>query len=506
MADETIRDVVVRIRIDVEDAKIRAPETSAASKSVDDFRRQANAATSEISGGFVEVSDTAETMGVKIQEAGLRTGEGLKQAGEGAFTLARGIAFLSSSSEEDFRKMVQNVAQVQGAFDVFKGGVDTIKGITEAAPGVVAAFGQLAVAFGPVGLAITGVTVAVGALVAAWQFFDDAPDDVESTVDKVRELKQALAETREEARFDLIARSIGTTAGISSQLLATLEGSEARSNFLGRQQRSLQGQASALRRERLTGPVIRNTDDALAAARVEDPLGSSADQQARAAELLEQSIQRSRAEAAVRQELVRVEQRIAAERQRIADTHVKSLEAQRESLRVAKEQVDVEKGRNRTLREIVGGLSSAEFAELQGFASKRGRGETLTREEAARASQLLQGAGGSRELLAGIDVERGRERGALGVVGDITGREFTGPGSALDDARRRLADIQGVLGEARDTEEEISREIERFTRERQRQAEQQIRILQETIQHLGREQRRLDRLENELQVMQQTGS
>jgi hypothetical protein len=67
----------------------------------------------------------------KVAKAGIRVGDSLKNAGEGAFTLARGIAFLSADSEKELQQIIKNVAMVQGAFDIFKGGFEVTKGLTE---------------------------------------------------------------------------------------------------------------------------------------------------------------------------------------------------------------------------------------------------------------------------------------------------------------------------------------------------------------------------------------
>lgn len=48
------------------------------------------------------------------------------KAGDAAFTTARGMAFLFTSTDDGFQKMVTNLAAVQGGFDIFRGGIEVL--------------------------------------------------------------------------------------------------------------------------------------------------------------------------------------------------------------------------------------------------------------------------------------------------------------------------------------------------------------------------------------------
>src|SRR5690606_25848620 len=62
----------------------------------------------------------------RVEQANLKALQSYQQVATGAFELARGMAFLGASSEKDLRVMIQAIAKVQGAFDIFRGGTDVV--------------------------------------------------------------------------------------------------------------------------------------------------------------------------------------------------------------------------------------------------------------------------------------------------------------------------------------------------------------------------------------------
>jgi len=145
MAD-VIRDVVVRIGVEQKTDRIKTPDFKDATKSADKFTDAVEKSLESLGKTFEEVTSdldkldkeiadttpTTQQWGQTVSDESLKVGEGLKAATEGAFTLARGVAFMAASNEEDFQKVVQNIAMVQGGFDAFKGSIEMIKGITDA--------------------------------------------------------------------------------------------------------------------------------------------------------------------------------------------------------------------------------------------------------------------------------------------------------------------------------------------------------------------------------------
>lgn len=142
MAD-VIRDVVIRIALQQVETKLKPPEIAPTAKAVETINkkieetsiafRMGQKASVDFAGSlrkhYEEAAARAEGFRVKSQAEMLKVGESMSRAGQGAFTLARGIAFMGTSSDEDFQRMIQTVAKVQGGFDLFRGSIETIKGI-----------------------------------------------------------------------------------------------------------------------------------------------------------------------------------------------------------------------------------------------------------------------------------------------------------------------------------------------------------------------------------------
>jgi len=136
MAD-TIRDVTIRISLkQVTGEKLRVPDLQAteqaakkAADSMDQVAKAAEGVKESTKVAADEIKRLRELDEAKLKAIGV--GDSFKAAGEGAFTLARGAAFLFSSTDEGFQKMLTNVAKVQGGFDLFKGSFETVKGLTE---------------------------------------------------------------------------------------------------------------------------------------------------------------------------------------------------------------------------------------------------------------------------------------------------------------------------------------------------------------------------------------
>lgn len=186
---------MVRLNIEQTQAALKAPDISVALDAVNAYRDASREAGQAAAEALQQPARVVQETGKKltqssegIADANMKTLESFKAAGEGAFTLARGIAFLSASSEKDFQRTLQAIARVQGAFDAFKGGIETIKGVVEAtkvltaytqtlavaqtaqataATTATAAQTALSVAMGPVGIAIGATAAAVGLLALA---------------------------------------------------------------------------------------------------------------------------------------------------------------------------------------------------------------------------------------------------------------------------------------------------------------------------------------------------
>ncbi|MEX2169512.1 MAG: hypothetical protein WD851_09375 [Pirellulales bacterium] len=205
-----IRDAVIRIGLQQIDAQLKAPDITPITAAQDEIRKQVEgltAAHSELQQKQQEQVKAAqqalqaqsaeqEKHTATVTEANLRAFESFKKVGEGAFTAARGIALLSSNSDEDLQKMIRSIAAVQGAFDVFKGTTDVVQGgiqaykeFPEAIQAVTTAQIALNVAMkaNPVGIAVGAVTAAIGLSVLAWSQWGDAAEAASAKAQKAAE-------------------------------------------------------------------------------------------------------------------------------------------------------------------------------------------------------------------------------------------------------------------------------------------------------------------------------
>lgn len=146
MAGETIREVVIKIRLEQQNANLEVPDFSAHKQAVTELeaatRKSAEsqataidrvtAAHDEARGAADKAMREAVLKQAAAANAAVQLGDKVKAAGEGFLTAARGVAFLAASSEEDLAKMVRTIGAVQGGFDMFKGSVETLKGVRDA--------------------------------------------------------------------------------------------------------------------------------------------------------------------------------------------------------------------------------------------------------------------------------------------------------------------------------------------------------------------------------------
>lgn len=159
---DAVRNVVLRVSLEHVNTTPKV-NTEPAQKAMDDLEKKSKEAQEKIEAATKAAAEQA----AKAGEQAISVGENLKTAGEGAFTLARGVAFLSSESDEDFKEMLENVAKVQGAFDLFKGSIEVIAGTTKALQAYRAASAAAAAADAARATATSAATAATAANTAA---------------------------------------------------------------------------------------------------------------------------------------------------------------------------------------------------------------------------------------------------------------------------------------------------------------------------------------------------
>lgn len=175
---ETIRSVVVKVRTEIEQPVIPAPDASqfeaTAAEIADEAKQafensvidgfqdsldEATAALSEARDALESIANTADDAADALEDVAdaadsaadaaedfekiaeqqeqvtdqnIKAAESFKKIGDGAFAAARGVALLVTSNDEDMQKMLETVAAIQGTFDLFKGSTDIIIGTVEA--------------------------------------------------------------------------------------------------------------------------------------------------------------------------------------------------------------------------------------------------------------------------------------------------------------------------------------------------------------------------------------
>src|SRR5688572_4553486 len=105
-----IRDAVIRLKLEQQKTKLETPEI----KAVKEYGLAHKEAGEIIQRSYKEAERATVTANHQMVSS-------FREGGEGALRMARGIAFLSAGGSEDMKKLVQQVALAQGAFDVFAG-------------------------------------------------------------------------------------------------------------------------------------------------------------------------------------------------------------------------------------------------------------------------------------------------------------------------------------------------------------------------------------------------
>lgn len=190
MGAQTIRDVVVRIKLQTVAGKTSDAGVRQAQRDFDrviqrqgqSLRSQQQTLQQSAQAQQQSVQQTSKSAAV-LSNRSLEIGQSLQDIGDGFFTTARGAAFLFSSTEDGFGQMIKTVADVQGAFDSYRGTLQITKGT----------LGALGVDAGPAGVAGVGLASLAGAVsigISLWDRYNPAAR-------KAREEERKLAEQRE---------------------------------------------------------------------------------------------------------------------------------------------------------------------------------------------------------------------------------------------------------------------------------------------------------------------
>lgn len=467
---QTIRDVLIRIGIEQRPTTLQIPGIETATKQQKEYEKAQKDAVAAQQRAAEEGRKSSEQLAQVNFNAGQKILGSFNQAGEGAFQLARGIAFLSGRGEDDLRQLINAVATVQGYFDAFRGTVTTVRTLAEviqtlkaaqqaqAAAATTAAAAQTAAntaaaggttvitsllsLLGPYGRAIAVVGTAAASTAIALRLFGDESQAAEK---KFREQRvEGLQSLQEEIRRQHESRRVYTES-VNARLRDAFRLRDAL-----RQAGDTTVESRLAERTRLAGQT--------SAAILGDP-GAHITELERVAELDRQRVDSAR---------------------KVQDAAKAQMEFYAGQLRNAQAIVDLERKRVQSAQELIGRLTDAERIELRTLGQRAGRGQ-ITREEVQRAEQL----GG--QLVQPFASRFFRERGRGQVDETLAGfglPQFEGRGSRLDEATRRLGEqIQQSAGGAADALRDF---VRGFAQQQEAQRDQI-----QALKNLSVEQRRL---------------
>ncbi len=398
-----------------------------------------------------------------IVDANMKTLDSFKQAGEGAFTLARGIAFLNSSSEKDFQQTLLVIAKFQGAFDLFKGGTDTIRGLVEASKvlttsmaaqsvaqaavgtSATAAAGGLTlmqVAMGPIGIALAAITAVVGIFLYTWSKVKEETEkntkawqDATRSVEGLRRAKDLLNTADSQNRISELRGPQQQMQDLEQQVVATRNTIRS----LGTEIRRARNQ-----QDTFTDPTIQSQQTA-------KELAGRLD--------LNEAIQLRRNQ----------EEGILSLQNRQSQEAEKQYEKQLQTLEVLRDKLKHEEQRLQSMDAQFASLNGIERKELEILSLKAESGK-LTREELLTLQKLggsavagfvgnqlgaMGQAQGSRDIFARFGVDTGQERARMQTeVESIGAGAGASPGQTAEQAVQ--AKLEQLIAQRTQANERVS--------------------------------------------------
>lgn len=468
-----------------------------------------------------KASETAKAAAEKQISSQLRVLEATKQVGTGTFQLARGFAFLSTSTDENFQKMLQTIAKFQGGFDIIAGGVDVIKGMVEGTMALKSAYGvatvaaglqaaaqtavtataatataavtALKVALGPIGLIVTGIGVATASLAAAWKLSAASANENEQAIRKLTDTQEKalkLSQLQLDLAKDL--RDIDKqTADIKLAQLAGEEKLIALKSRIGKGNISFDSDTG-----RITTLAERQAEaERIAASRKSAPSQSSRTEGLQQ-EQLALNILRQRVD--ISQQDIQFQQQIKDIKEQTKESAAQQLERERQlvaeskkGIDAAKEKLALEENKLKSIEAQIGALSKEEQIELKMLADKVKAGEELTRVQLQRAQQL--GGDLTRQFVQDQQAKAGRP--IAGEIGEAFGVNITaGTAQAGAALTRALQETQAAQERARAAEDKLLEATDSFN-----QAAAVMDKFAEIADELGK---RLKKIESDIEVNQ----
>ena len=424
-----------------------------------------------------QVATLAEAAAAKQTQAQLKVLDVTKQLGEGTFQLARGIAFLTTSGDEDFREMLATIAKLQGGFDLIKGGATTIKALVEGTNALklatgAATIGQailagantavattagiataavtaLKVALGPIGLIITGIGAAAALTAAAWSAMSSKEQDLQAAMKKGNEeLADRLKLTKElrDIKYQTSSEKVSLISGDNEGSLRELDRRGAtrktdRSDLDKQVAELEQAKQAFMEKYGRAGTFSSASGNALTASEGKLYQQISENQIAAATQrvaLEEQAISDAKLYRDIQKDIDQIKSQELEKEKLIAEASKKGVDA-------ALEKLAIEEKKLQSIEAQFGALTKQEQLEAMALSKKVKAGEELSRRELERLGQIGGAAG--QEYVQQQYAKRGRASGAdefnanLGV--DITAG-VSEAGQALANATQKLAESRPI--------------------------------------------------------------
>lgn len=433
--------------------------------------------------GLAPGADEAEKAFQRLYTAQMKYLTAQQAIGEGFFLMARAAALFGSDSDDSFKSLIRNLAQVQAYFDVYKGFTNTVRGTVEAIKALQKAELEAAIASGQMSKAQiealrTSQTLAAGIKMLAIAISEAAVVMVAitSTIAIVTSLYDIFTTTADEVK----AANEGVRASIEAKVQAMEKefNRERELQNIRRQNMTDMEKAASLHRSvfAMEGIDIRSW-------RAREQADSHPSGPAAAAEILESENRKAvsvigdlQAEVELRREILRTE--MAAR-----DAKIDQINQQQKQLDMAQRQLQIEEQKLQAFKAQIGALDPMTLSQLKNIDQKLKAGvdlnpfelETLQRSGGERGQREAEKIYAKKFDALGIDDKTflGGDDGAMAKARTAVD-EMT---SALKDLTKELSSADAVA-KLQAEKKELQKQFDEFAAEQVKFIETLLRTIQ----------------------------
>lgn len=477
MPGESIREVVINVHVRTGDVDLKVPEISDLETSTKSFTDTIAQSNEQLDAHFksteISIESLAERMvrQQRVQQRGtdtqLASRRAVLQTTDAVTQLARGIAFLTVSSEDDLGKVVRALLKFEGIFGIFRGGVAVMNSATVAfrttsaanaalatsntavavtGSAAATAMGALQVAMGPLSIVFLAIGASIALAAAALELFSDDADVAREKAAATAAGVRALAPSMQRVQTDLNQtrqRAVARESLLTTELAEQLK-------ILKEQERILRSAELATQSQKHIQQIALATSDTFS---VDDVL-------ARGTAFDELQLETLREMSRLKREALGIEQQRGVLVRTALNDEQQILETQRRALSTAQSRLDAENGRLKSLDAQLGSLDELTRRRVLNVGERASRGGDLSRGDEALLARTGIGTG----LLEDIRSERGREAregrdlSALDF-GDVQAQVNLAQ-SALDEKIRQSGTQESINANLLEIEQKLARQLE----------------------------------------------